>query len=158
MNRPKMNGNCSLDVQFSTSVDTLPDEAAITRWVELVVCELPQSVSLCVRLVDEEESQDLNNRYRMRDAPTNVLSFPCDNHDEQDVHILGDIIVCAPIVLIEAREQGKIALDHWAHLVIHGVLHLLGYDHQTSDDAERMEQLEIKLLQKLSVDNPYAEA
>lgn len=152
-----MNVECTVDVQCATSSPALPGDSEFTRWVELVTHDLPYSVSVSVRLVDEEESQELNKRYRMRDAATNVLSFPCDLKDEQDVRVLGDIVVCAPLVAREAESQGKEANNHWAHLVIHGVLHLLGHDHQEPDEALIMESLEITLLEQLKINNPYGE-
>ncbi len=108
-------------------------------------------------MVEEAESRELNHRYRQRDAATNVLSFPCDLEDEQMVRVLGDVVVCAPLVAVEAERQHKKIRDHWAHLIIHGVLHLLGHDHQVPDEALAMENLEIALLEKLEINNPYGE-
>ncbi|MHC6184994.1 rRNA maturation RNase YbeY [Acinetobacter sp. X9] len=115
-----------------------------------------------VACVDLDESQQLNLQYREKDKPTNVLSFPSDIPEEVlpmlDALPLGDLVICIPVVLQEALEQKKTAQNHFAHLLVHGVLHLLGYDHETSDeDAEEMEGLEIEILAKLNISNPYQE-
>jgi len=115
-----------------------------------------------VACVDLEESHQLNLQYREKDKPTNVLSFPSDIPEEVlpmlDALPLGDLVICIPVVLQEALEQKKTAQNHFAHLLVHGVLHLLGYDHETSDeDAEEMEGLEIEILAKLNIANPYQE-
>lgn len=115
-----------------------------------------------VACVDLAESQQLNLQYREKDKPTNVLSFPSDIPEEVlpmlDAFPLGDLVICIPVVLQEAVEQKKTAQEHFAHLLVHGVLHLLGYDHETSDEeAEEMEGLEVEILAKLNIDNPYQE-
>ena len=115
-----------------------------------------------IACVDLEESHQLNLQYREKDKPTNVLSFPSDIPEEVlpmlDALPLGDLVICIPVVLQEALEQKKTAQNHFAHLLVHGVLHLLGYDHETSDeDAEEMEGLEIEILAKLNITNPYQE-
>ncbi|MDC4740491.1 rRNA maturation RNase YbeY [Acinetobacter baumannii] len=115
-----------------------------------------------IACVDLEESHQLNLQYREKDKPTNVLSFPSDIPEEVlpmlDALPLGDLVICIPVVLQEALEQKKTAQNHFAHLLVHGVLHLLGYDHETSDeDAEEMEGLEIEILAKLNIANPYQE-
>lgn len=115
-----------------------------------------------VACVDLDESQQLNLQYREKDKPTNVLSFPSDIPEEVLPMLaalpLGDLVICIPVVLQEALEQKKTAQNHFAHLLVHGVLHLLGYDHETSDeDAEEMEGLEIEILAKLNIANPYQE-
>jgi len=115
-----------------------------------------------VACVDLAESQQLNLQYREKDKPTNVLSFPSDIPEEVlsmlDALPLGDLVICIPVVLQEAVEQKKTAQEHFAHLLVHGVLHLLGYDHETSDeDAEEMEGLEVEILAKLNIANPYQE-
>ncbi len=111
---------------------------------------------LCIRLVDEEESRQLNREYRRKDASTNVLSFPADV-DLPDTVVWGDVVVCAPVVAREAAAQHKQYEDHFAHMVVHGVLHLLGYDHQTDADAAVMEQLEARILDRFGVSDPYGE-
>lgn len=152
-----MNAKSAVDVQRCSSASWLPDDNEISRWVDLATHDLPYSVSLTVRMVDEAESRELNHRFRSRDSATNVLSFPCDVEDEQKVRVLGDVVVCAPLVEVEAQNQGKKLRDHWAHLVIHGILHLLGYDHLAPDEAIVMENLEIAMLQKMEINNPYGE-
>ena len=113
-----------------------------------------------IACVDTAESQQLNLQYREKDKPTNVLSFPSDIPEEMlallDAEQLGDLVICIPVVLQEAAEQHKKPLDHFTHLLVHGVLHLLGYDHETCEaDAEEMEALEIAILKKLTIENPY---
>ena len=113
-----------------------------------------------IACVDTAESQQLNLQYREKDKPTNVLSFPSDIPEEMlallDAEPLGDLVICIPVVLQEAAEQHKKPLDHFTHLLVHGVLHLLGYDHETSEaEAEEMEALEIAILKKLTIENPY---
>ena len=113
-----------------------------------------------IACVDTAESQQLNLQYREKDKPTNVLSFPSDMPEEMlsllDAEPLGDLVICIPVVLQEAEEQQKKPSDHFTHLLVHGILHLLGYDHETSElDAEEMEALEVKILKKLGVENPY---
>ncbi len=115
-----------------------------------------------IACVDNEESQQLNLQYREKDKPTNVLSFPSEVPEEilpmLDALPLGDLVICIPVVLREAEEQAKSALDHFTHMLVHGTLHLLGYDHETSEaDAEEMETIEIEILAKLGLSNPYAE-
>ena len=113
-----------------------------------------------IACVDNEESHKLNLEYRKKDKPTNVLSFPSDLPDEMaavlDVFPIGDLVICIPVVLREANEQQKAPLTHFTHMLVHGTLHLMGYDHETSEaDAEEMEALEIEILAKFGLDNPY---
>lgn len=113
-----------------------------------------------IACVDLAESHELNLQYREKDKPTNVLSFPSDIPEEMlnllDAEPLGDLVICIPVVLQEASEQQKTPIDHFTHLLVHGVLHLLGYDHETSEaEAEEMETLEIEILKKLGIANPY---
>ena len=110
--------------------------------------------------MDNEESHKLNLEYRQKDKPTNVLSFPSDLPDEMaqilDTFPIGDLVICIPVVLQEAIEQQKTPIEHFTHMLVHGTLHLMGYDHETSDeDAEEMEALEIEILKKLGFENPY---
>ena len=106
--------------------------------------------------MDEAESRQLNRDYRGKDSPTNVLSFPFEAPPQVASPLLGDLVICAPVVADEARDQGKPLLAHWAHMVVHGVLHLQGYDHQTDAEAERMEEIECRILQNLHFPNPYS--
>jgi probable rRNA maturation factor len=110
---------------------------------------------LTIRLVDEPESQELNREYRQKDKPTNVLSFPADLPDIVNLPLLGDLIICAPVVAKEAEEQQKPLESHWAHMVVHGTLHLLGYDHIDENDANIMEAIETDVLAAMSIACPY---
>ena len=102
-----------------------------------------------------EESQQLNSQYRQKDKPTNVLSFPFEVPEGIELNLLGDLVVCASVVEQEAKEQNKVLFHHWAHMIVHGCLHLLGYDHINDADADEMEALEVKILAKLAISNPY---
>lgn len=153
-----------LESDETLDADTLPSPADFRLWAEAALAEAgeadsTQDVELSIRLVGNEESQALNRDYRDKDRPTNVLSFPADLPEmilaELDARPLGDLAICAPVVLREADEQGKTAGAHWAHMTVHGVLHLLGHDHIEAEDAARMEPLEISILARLGVDNPY---
>lgn len=117
----------------------------------LSVSESDSDYECVIRLVDETESQQLNSSYRGKDKSTNVLSFTYDEID----NYLGDLVVCLPVVEREAKEQNKTRQDHMAHMVVHGVLHLLGYDHEINEEAEEMEALECAILNELGIDNPY---
>jgi probable rRNA maturation factor len=144
-----------LEVQRATSWAQLPSDEQFGLWVRTAL-QGRGPVELTIRLVDREESRRLNRQYRGQDAPTNVLSFPADLPGEVGLNLLGDILICAPQVAEEALAQGKPEPAHWAHLTIHGVLHLLGHDHQQSAEAEAMEAIEIALLDALGIPDPYA--
>jgi len=143
-----------VDVQNATSFETLPDDAQFSLWVETALRE-HLVAELTLRLVDRDESQELNSRYRGKDKPTNVLSFPAELPPGLDIPLLGDIVICAPLVGEESEAQHKSSQAHWAHLVIHGVLHLLGHDHQDEQEAAEMEAIEVELLASLGYGNPY---
>src|SRR5690606_7773710 len=115
-----------------------------------------RATELSIRIVDDAEARALNRDYRNRDYATNVLSFPADLPPGITVPLIGDIVLCAPVIAREAQEQGKALGDHYAHLAIHGVLHLLGFDHGTDAEAARMEALETRILAGLGIGNPYA--
>jgi probable rRNA maturation factor len=138
------------------SADAAPDDAAFDRWVAAALSERREGAVVSLRIVDADEGRALNAQWRGRDAPTNVLSFPADLPDEVGLPLLGDLVLCAPVVQREAAEQGKAEEDHWAHLVVHGVLHLLGMDHQADAEAEAMEALEREILASLGIADPYA--
>ena len=129
----------------------------IQRWVSHTLEPHVESGQICIRIVDEEESQQLNNQYRSQDKPTNILSFPYEipKEVELDHPIIGDLVVCAPVVEREAEDQEKTLESHWAHMVIHGTLHLLGYDHITDNEAAIMESLEIQLMKELGYGKAY---
>lgn len=147
--------NLELSVQRAVSAPA-PDDAVFEAAARAALAGRREAAEVCVRLVDEPESAELNNRYRDQNAATNVLSFPCDAAlPEADVP-LGDLVICAAVVMKEAAAQGKCLNDHWQHLVVHGVLHLLGYDHIREDDAGIMENEERAILAGLGCPDPYA--
>jgi probable rRNA maturation factor len=143
-----------LDVQNATVFEPLPDDAQFNLWAE-VALRGKSEAELTLRLVDRDESRKLNSRYRGKDQPTNVLSFPAELPPDLGIPLLGDIVLCAPLVGEESAVQNKSLSAHWAHLVIHGVLHLLGHDHQDEREAAEMEAIEVELLASLGFANPY---
>ncbi|UVM60737.1 rRNA maturation RNase YbeY [Pseudomonas sp. B21-010] len=145
-----------LDLQVACE-HAAPNEAQFRQWCELALRQRSADSELTIRLVDEPEGRELNHTWRQKDYATNVLSFPADVPDELlDIPLLGDLVICVPVVEREAAEQDKTPEAHWAHLVIHGCLHLLGYDHIEDDEAEEMEALERTLLAELGHPDPYA--
>lgn len=169
-----------VDIQYASDEPDLPNQEQLTHWVNTVLQAhpphqngkgnkpenantlapqnrppFPSSVELTIRIVDDAESKQLNETWRQCAKPTNVLSFPFESPPGVELPLLGDIVICAPLVALEAAEQHKSLLAHWAHLVIHGTLHLLGYDHIDEAQAQIMEELEISLLQDLGYANPY---
>lgn len=152
---------CTLTLQKATTAKNLPKSADFKLWIDnaLAIAGFKKSCEVAIRLVDESESQMLNLQYRGKDKPTNVLSFPSELPEEVLDNLkrepLGDIIICAPVVVAEAIEQGKTLTAHWAHLTTHGILHVLGFDHIDDDEAEEMEDLEVQALAVLGFDNPY---
>ena len=146
-----------LDIQRATQA-LAPIDADFRRWCELALQQRKADSEMTIRLVDEAEARELNHTYRHKDYATNVLSFPADAPDELlDIPLLGDLVICVAVVEREAAEQGKSLEAHWAHLVIHGCLHLLGYDHIEDEEAEEMESLERELLGQLGHPDPYAD-
>ena len=138
----------------------IPAAASFRRWVAAALhgAQHDGTAELSIRIVDGREGRRLNHRYRRKDYATNVLSFPADLPPGIELPLLGDLVICAPVVAREAAEQGKPARDHWAHLTVHGVLHLLGHDHVEAAEARRMEALEIRVLADLGIPNPYEPA
>lgn len=142
-----------------------PADETIMRWCQAAIAgaqglkSTPANCDISVRVVDESESAALNSQYRHKDNPTNVLSFPSDLPDSVaallETYPLGDLVICHAVVQREAKQQGKPLIDHWAHMVVHGVLHLLGFDHLNDSDAEQMESLEVKILTSFNIDDPY---
>ena len=145
-----------LDLQIATEHnENLPTEQQIMQWNEVILPQFMENAEITIRIVDEQESQQLNNTYRHKDKPTNVLSFPFESPIEIDIPLLGDLIICKQVVEAEAKEQHKSLSSHWAHMIVHGCLHLLGYDHILDEEAEEMENIEIDIMNQLGFDNPY---
>lgn len=144
-----------LEVQRAVAADQLPEDTALQRWATAALLPDGDEAELVIRMVGEEESQTLNRTYRGKDRPTNVLSFPFDVPAVAESTLLGDLVICAPVVLAEADAQGKSPEAHWAHMVVHGVLHLQGLDHQNDREATAMERLEVEILATLGFHNPY---
>ena len=149
-------GSVLVDLQIATeNIEGLPTEEQIVQWATGAVQPEGNEVEMTVRIVDEAESHELNLTYRGKDRPTNVLSFPFECPDEVELPLLGDLVICRQVVEREAAEQEKPLMAHWAHMVVHGCLHLLGYDHLEDDEAEEMESLETQIMQGLGFDDPY---
>ena len=147
--------NADVEVQVASKEKDLPSDRDFMKWTQTALQQ--EGAGVVIRIVDEEESRQLNHEYRGKDRPTNVLSFPFEAPPEVPSHHLGDLVICAPVVAEEAVRQGKLLQHHWAHMVVHGMLHLQGYDHLNDADAERMESLERELLQNLGIPDPYRE-
>jgi len=144
-----------LELQVATDFAPLPTQADFHRWVQAAL-DGRGAGELTIRLVDEAEGRQLNGDFRGRDYATNVLSFPFEAPPGMQADILGDLAICAPVVAREAAEQDKPVAAHWAHMVVHGVLHLLGYDHQDDAEAEQMEALERDIMAAMGFADPYA--
>ena len=135
----------------------VPLRRSFQQWIEAIpALRKRRAAEVAIVVVDAEEGRDFNRRFRHRDYATNVLSFPYERLPGDRSGLLGDLVICAPVVAREAREQGKHPRDHYAHMTIHGVLHLLGHDHENDADAQRMEALETRILTGLGIDDPYA--
>ena len=162
--------NLFLDVQLGDDLFTddtdekpnpakrlLPTDEQLQRWAEAALESRTtfEEPELTIRLVSEEESQTLNHEYRGKEKPTNVLSFPFDAPPEVPIELLGDLIICIAVVEREADEQNKSTEAHWAHMVVHGCLHLVGHDHLEEAEAVKMETLEVEILKTLNIKNPY---
>lgn len=147
--------NHTIDVQFGLEENGLPTADEFIFWAMVVLENMDTELELSIRIVDEAEATQLNKKWRNMERATNVLSFPAEITEEIQPRHLGDVVICAPVIVREALEQGKFVDEHWAHMVIHGTLHLLGYDHIETQEMKQMESLEIILLNQLSIDNPY---
>ncbi|GGP64737.1 endoribonuclease YbeY [Shewanella algicola] len=147
-----------LDLQIAIEASNLPTQAEFETWVRTAIGQTMPEVELTIRVVEIAESQQLNSTYRGKDKPTNVLSFPFEAPPEVELPLLGDLVICAKVVEQEATEQNKPLNAHWAHMVIHGCLHLLGYDHIIDEEADEMESLETQLVEGLGFTDPYKEA
>ncbi|WP_283788323.1 rRNA maturation RNase YbeY [Bermanella sp. WJH001] len=149
-----------VDIQLASEHAPIPSDEQLILWAQTALADFKQDAELSIRLVDNEESQQLNSEYRGKDKPTNVLSFPFEIPPElADIeeigHLIGDLVICVPVVAAEAHLQNKTFSDHFAHMVTHGCLHLLGYDHIKDEDAEIMENLERQILARLEIADPY---
>ena len=153
----------TVDVQIACDGEGIPSTGDIQRWVEAALRQSGRAsdgnVELAVRIVDADEIRTLNNLYREQDKATNVLSFPAGGmeglpHDAG--RLLGDVVICAAVVSEEASVQGKALADHWCHIIVHGTLHLLGFDHETDAEAAEMEALEAEILYSQNLTDPYA--
>ncbi len=144
-----------ITLQTIASNTFIPSRYFLQRWVNKALSKQVTSNQVNIRFVSKKESAELNNRYRHKRGPTNILSFPFEPPPGIYSAFLGDLVVCAALVNQQAKQQSKTRLAHWAHLVIHGCLHLIGYDHIHDKDANKMETLEIRLLKELGYENPY---
>ncbi|WNB76713.1 rRNA maturation RNase YbeY [Methylomonas koyamae] len=145
-----------IDLQIVTE-SAYPAAEQFQTWVDAALSDFQRDSEVTIRLVDTAESAELNSQYRHKSGPTNILSFPFKAPPGVELDLLGDLVICAPVLAREAAEQGKLPEHHWAHITVHGVLHLLGYDHIEEQDAEQMEALEIDILSRLNIANPYLE-
>lgn len=149
----------TIDLQAASDSAHLPTEQELTQWaaaaVHANVKNLRDEAEISIVIVDADEGRELNSQWRGKDYATNVLSFPSNLPAELGLPLLGDLVICAPVVEREAEEQGKTLSSHWAHMVIHGTLHLLGYDHIEDNEAEEMEALETEIMQTLGFNDPY---
>jgi probable rRNA maturation factor len=153
--RVAMTAKTRIEIQ-NASVAAQPTRALLRRWARAALDGISESGNLCIRVVDVDEMTELNSRYRHKQGPTNVLSFAADLvAPDSDERLLGDVVICAPVVAVEAEQQSKLPANHFAHLVVHGVLHLCGYDHETDAEAQVMERTEVAILSGLGIDDPY---
>jgi probable rRNA maturation factor len=144
-----------VDVQVAGTRSGLPGVAKIRHWARSALAGRHRDAEVSIRIVDAAESQALNRRYRGQDKPTNVLAFPAELPPELELPLLGDLVICREVVEAEAAAQAKPPDAHWAHMVVHGTLHLVGYDHESAADAEAMEALETEILAELGWPDPY---
>lgn len=153
-----MSAPVTLSVGYGASRKGVPSTASFRLWVEAALrgAKRRKAAELAIRIVDAKEGRTLNRDYRGKDYATNVLSFPVELPPGVNLPLIGDLVICAPVVVREAAEQGKPSRHHWAHMTVHGVLHLLGYDHIEDKEAEAMEALETRILAGLGIDDPYA--
>lgn len=148
--------NYQIDIESNSQSTHIPALVELERWIGAALNNQQfENAEVSVYIVDEDEGQELNAQYRGKNYPTNVLSFPADIAEEIGVPLLGDLVVCAPVVEREAQEQGKPLEAHWAHMLIHGTLHLIGFDHVDDNDAEIMEALETQIITGLGYPAPY---
>ena len=147
-----------LEVQRIIDSSLLPSDEELLLWVEKALVDYQRDTEILIRIVDTQEITELNEQYRHKQGATNILSFPFEMPEGiEGVNLLGDLVVCAEVLQQEAIMQNKTLQDHWAHIIIHGILHLIGFDHGNETQALEMETKEIHLLQQLNIDNPYQE-
>ena len=146
-----------IEVQYALRDPSLPGEKDFSKWAAAVESKIHATDEVALRVVGQQEITRLNERYRKKSQPTNVLSFPADLPAQITLSFLGDIIICAPMVVKEADQQHKTHASHWAHMAVHGILHLQGYDHGNDQEAAEMENLEIEILNRLGFANPYVQ-
>lgn len=145
-----------IDIENNSQCLTIPSADKCEAWIAAVLINQQiDEAEVSIYIVDEDESQELNSQYRGKEKPTNILSFPADIPEEVGVPLLGDLVICAPVIEREALEQQKSLDAHWAHILVHGSLHLLGYDHIEDDEAELMESLETNIITGLGFSAPY---
>jgi len=147
--------NIIVDLQLACGNKLVPKDSDFQRWAEAALTPYDKPFELTIRLVNSEESRQLNHQYRNKDKATNVLSFPFEVPDGIELDLLGDLVICVDVVEQEATEQKKHVNDHWAHMVVHGCLHLLGFDHINDDEADEMETLETKIITGMGLAAPY---
>lgn len=146
-----------LEIQNVSTSKKIPAVEKFQFWMDALLKKYPVTAEVVIRIVDEVEMAQFNLQYRGKQGPTNILSFAYEGPEHLGGKLLGDLLVCAPVVEREALLQHKQLEHHWAHMIVHGVLHLLGYDHVGDSDAKEMESLEIKILNAIKIDNPYQE-
>jgi probable rRNA maturation factor len=148
-----------IDIENNSQSLLIPSQEKCESWITAVLKNQQiDEAEVSVYIVDEDESQDLNSQYRGKENPTNILSFPADIPEEVGIPLLGDLVICAPVVEREAQEQQKTVDAHWAHMLVHGSLHLLGFDHIEDDEAELMEALETNIITGLGFSAPYEDS
>lgn len=149
--------NPDITIQYAAEATLAPRTQLLEEWAMAVLSHQHQSADVTIRIVDIDEMTQLNELYRKKKGPTNVLSFPADlpEHTASEFPTLGDIVICAAVVNQEAHDQHKTQEAHWAHMVVHGMFHLMGYDHENDKDALEMETLEIAVMKELGFNNPY---
>lgn len=145
-----------INLQTAYSKNDMPTLNDFKKWASETLRGRTNKNELTIRIVDEQESEQLNKQYRLKSGPTNILSFPYEDLPNVKNNLIGDLVICAPLVEQEANKYKKTSQAHWAHLTIHGCLHLLGYDHIKESDSQLMESVEISLLKKLGFKDPYA--
>jgi probable rRNA maturation factor len=145
-----------INLQIITKTQHIPSLAKFKAWINTALPNRAKDKEITIRIVNRRESAELNSKYRNKTGATNILSFPFSTNKNTDETLLGDLVICAPVVKAEAREQNKSLEAHFAHLAIHGTLHLLGYVHDTKEHAARMEKTEIKILKRLGFSDPYS--